>query len=220
MAVAFFDFDKTLISVNSAHLWVRLQWKAGHLSKRELLSLIFGLLKYRLGFTNLEQDFRQAIYQLKGYAYETLELEAEGFYHNHITHLLRPGALEALEKHRQSGDQIVILTTSPKPLAICAARDLKISHCLSTELEIDEAGKCTGNPIEPMCFGAGKVELARQWLSLNGATFSDSTFYTDSYTDLPMLEVVGSPVVVNPDVRLLKAAKVRCWPVVDWGRLC
>lgn len=220
MAVAFFDLDKTLISVNSAHLWVRLQWKAGHLKKRELLRLIWALFKYRLGVTNLEDDFRDGIRQLKGHVYKEIENDAEQFYKTHITQLLQPGALKALEKHRRLGDQIVILTTSPRPFAICAAKDLGISHCLATDLETDRFGKCTGNPIEPMCFGIGKVQLAKQWLDLNKATLLESTFYSDSYTDLPMLEAVGCPVVVNPDMRLLKAAKARRWPVVDWGTLC
>ncbi|MEO1336693.1 MAG: haloacid dehalogenase-like hydrolase, partial [Myxococcota bacterium] len=73
-------------------------------------------------------------------------------------------------------------------------------------------------PKTPMCFGRGKLELGRAYLESHDERLNDATFYTDSMSDLPMMEAVGHPVAVNPDPRLRRTAKDRGWPIVDWGR--
>ena len=218
MTVAFFDLDKTLISVNSANLWLKREWQKGSLNKQDLLKLSFGLLRYSFGLVNLEKDFRSAITMLKGRAYSKLESDGEKFYNTHIRNLYRPGALAALKYHQEQRHSIIILTTSPRLFARWPAKDLGVQHCISTELEVDEFGLCTGNPLGSLCYGKGKVELATRWLQQNGETLENSVFYSDSFTDKPMLEVVGHPVVVNPDPRLMRLATTRQWPIVDWGR--
>jgi phosphoserine phosphatase len=71
--------------------------------------------------------------------------------------------------------------------------------------------------LEPLCFGAGKVVAAEAWAARHGVDLADTTFYTDSYTDLPMLERVGRPVAVNPDPRLARTARRRGWPILRWS---
>lgn len=218
MTTAFFDLDKTLISENSANLWVGLQWKQGRLTKKQLFKLYLGLIQYKLGMAHLENHFHQAIKHIKGQVYADLEADARHFYQTQIRHLFRPGALSALESHKKKGDTNIILSTSPKAFASLAAEELGMAHCLASEFEVDALGYCTGNWIKPVCYGAGKLEIATRWLKTQGLSLSDCVFYTDSYTDMPMLEAVGHPVVVNPDRRLSRAAKIKKWPIVDWGR--
>ena len=87
---------------------------------------------------------------------------------------------------------------------------------------IQSRAACTFKPsgvrrIEPLCFGVGKVMHARQWATEQSIDLKDCSFYTDSYSDLPMMEVVGKPVAVHPDPRLRHESRQRTWPIVDWS---
>jgi phosphoserine phosphatase len=79
-------------------------------------------------------------------------------------------------------------------------------------------GRLTGAPLLPICYGPGKVEVAQAWARRIGVDVAESTFYTDSFTDLPMLERVRHPFAVHPDPRLRRAARARGWPILDWRR--
>ena len=87
---------------------------------------------------------------------------------------------------------------------------------MCTELELDAAGRFTGRPIDPLCYGVGKLERAKGLAERQGFELSEATFYSDSITDLPLLEVVRHPHVVNPDARLRRVARQRGWPIEEW----
>jgi phosphoserine phosphatase len=83
-------------------------------------------------------------------------------------------------------------------------------------LETDDRRVFTGRFVEPLCYGQGKVERARSLALAIGFDLEDATFYSDSYTDLPLLSLVREPIVINPDPRLARVAKERRWPVERW----
>jgi phosphoserine phosphatase len=85
---------------------------------------------------------------------------------------------------------------------------------LSSTLEV-AGGAFTGKP-SALCFGHHKVTLAEKWADAQGIDLAQSTFYSDSYNDLPMLERVGRPVAVNPDARLRRHARRHGWPIQQW----
>ena len=95
--------------------------------------------------------------------------------------------------------------------------DLGLDDYVCNRLEVDGDGRYTGRAIEPLCFGPGKVQLAARYAERFGLSLGDATFYSDSLSDLPMLEAVGRPVVVHPDPRLRRLATQRGWELVDWG---
>jgi HAD superfamily hydrolase (TIGR01490 family) len=217
MTIAFFDLDKTLISVNSASLWLRSQWRSGKLTPLQMIRMTMGLVRYHLGFANLDDYIAHALHKLKGESDALVQNEIETFYHDQVRHHYRPGALEVLSEHRARGDRLALLTSSPHQLARLVAKELTFHDCLATELEVDVQGKYTGRTIGPVCFGRGKVDVAQKYAADLQVPLSSCSFYTDSVTDLPMLKCVGSPVVVNPDPRLRRAALVEKWKIVDWG---
>ena len=92
------------------------------------------------------------------------------------------------------------------------ARHLGVEHMLFTALEVEQ-GRLTGRVIEPICFEEGKVYWLRHFIDDHRIDLARSYFYTDSVTDLPLLDLVGHPVVVNPDPRLYRTAVRRRWPV-------
>ena len=92
------------------------------------------------------------------------------------------------------------------------ARRLGIEHMLYTRLEVED-GRFTGRVVEPICFEEGKIYWIREFIEEHGVDLAKSFFYTDSVTDMPLLDMVGHPVVVNPDPLLYRRALRRRWPV-------
>jgi phosphoserine phosphatase len=111
-----------------------------------------------------------------------------------------------------------MLTSSSNYLADRAAKDLGFEEVWCNRLEVDAQGFHTGRTTTGVCFGQGKLTAARRAAEDHGTMLSACTFYTDSYADLPVLEAVGRPVAVNPDLRLRRKAWRRGWEIVDWGR--
>ena len=139
------------------------------------------------------------------------------FFEEQIRGRYRPGALAALETHRAAGEPVVLLTSSSPYLSGLVTRDLALDGFLSNRYGVDTAGRLDGSAGEPLCYGQGKVSLAAEDAASRGFGLRQCTFYSDSWSDRPMLEAAGRPVAVNPDPRLRRHAARRGWETVDWG---
>jgi HAD superfamily hydrolase (TIGR01490 family) len=217
VGIAFFDLDLTLLSVNSAVLWVRAELKVGRISRIQALRAAAWLVRYRLGMASMDDAIRDAIATLEGTPVDSLQQRTAAFYEREVRGLFRPGGRLALDGHRRAGDRLVMLSSSTSYLADLAARDLGLDDVLCNRLEVDAAGRHTGRPLGPLCYGAGKLGLATEYAERVRVPWSACAFYTDSFSDLPVLQAVGRPVAVNPDPRLRRTARRRGWQVVDWG---
>jgi len=218
VALALFDLDKTLLSVNSATLWVRREVALGQMKKRRALRALAWLATYQLGLFPAEELVAQAIAEVKGLPLADLAARTRSFYDTHLRRAFRPGGLDVLAEHRAQGDACVLLTSSTHLVAELAAQQLGLDAVLCNRLEVGADGLLTGRAEGRICFGAGKLFHARAEAERRGLPLERATFYTDSYTDLAVLEAVGRPVAVNPDVRLRRHADRAGWPVADWGR--
>lgn len=212
--IAFFDMDETLLRVNSATLWVKYQWKNGQISKREFAKSIGYLLGYKLALVDVERLALQAAQKLKGLPESDLEAEIRAWYETEIRHMVEPHMLEILEKHRSQGHEIVLLTASTRYVAQALGRDLNIESLIATRFEVD-SGMFTGRLDGGLCWGHAKVRESLKLANERRVSLDDCWFYTDSYTDLPMLEAVGHPVVVNPDPRLQRWATRKRVPIIE-----
>jgi len=217
-AVAFFDLDRTLLAVNSATLWLREEVRGGNVRPLEALKALGWLARYSLGSADMEDAMIATIATLEGRNEREVAARTESFYERVVRGQVRPGGRAAIEAHRAKGDAVVLLTSSSRYLSSLFARDLGLDDFLCTLVEVDAQGLFTGRPIGRPCFGAGKVDAANAFLATRGVSLADCTFYTDSASDVPMLEVVGRPVAVSPDPRLARIARARGWPVLDWGK--
>jgi HAD superfamily hydrolase (TIGR01490 family) len=132
-----------------------------------------------------------------------------------VPHVAEAGQL-AVKRHTEQGDVVAIVTGATPYAARPLARMLGIEHVVSSELEVDAAGCFTGRARPPLCFGIGKRARAEKFVREAGGSLKDSVFYTDSITDLPLLDEVGERVAVNPDPRLRRIAQRRGWPVERW----
>jgi HAD superfamily hydrolase (TIGR01490 family) len=216
--VAFFDLDRTLLAVNSATLWLREEVRTGNVRPLEALKAVGWLALYSLGSADMEDAMIATIATLKGRNEQEVARRTEEFYDRVVRAQVRPGALTAIAEHRALGEPVVLLTSSSRYLSSLFVRDLGLDDFLCTLVEVDAAGLFTGRPIGRPCFGAGKVDAAQAYLATRAVSLADCAFYTDSASDVPMLEVVGRPVAVSPDPRLSRIARARGWPVVEWGK--
>ena len=217
MAIAFFDLDRTLLPTNSGRIWLRREMELGHVSRWQALRAATWLAQYSLGFASLEVALGQAGAIISGTGSLDVRARTRDFFEAHVRARYRPGAYLALRQHAQAGDALVLLSATSGYLAELVCEELGLQGALCNRLEVDERGMHTGRTIGKVCFGAGKVWHARSYAEEKGVELTACAFYTDSYTDVPMLEVVGRPVAVNPDLRLRREAGRRGWAVVDWG---
>ncbi|MBN94302.1 MAG: HAD-IB family hydrolase [Deltaproteobacteria bacterium] len=213
---AFFDLDKTLLLVNSGQLWFRRERAEGRLPLHHAIEAGVWLQLYKLGLMNGRTALSRAVQSLKGELEQDLRDRTQRFFDDEIASEFAPGTETALMAHRQAGHQLVLLTSASLYLSQLVQERLNLDDILCMEFEV-EAGRLTG-AIQQLCFGDAKVGVAEQWASTRSIDLKDCFFYSDSITDLPMLDRVGRPVAVHPDARLAKLARQRSWPILDWSQ--
>jgi HAD superfamily hydrolase (TIGR01490 family) len=217
VSVAFFDLDRTLISRNSGSMWVRAQLREGRISFGAAVRALVWLTRYHLGRSGLDGAVLDAIRTLEGQPETDLRERTARFYEAEVAPLYRPGALAALAEHRAQGHTLALLTTSSLYMAERVGEALGFHSLLCSRFEVDAEGRFTGRPDGALCYGEGKLQHAQALADALQVPLRDCAFYTDSFTDAPVLEVVGRPVAVNPDPRLRRHAARRGWSIVDWG---
>jgi HAD superfamily hydrolase (TIGR01490 family) len=216
-SAAFFDMDNTLLRIETGMSWVRFLRGRGELSSRTFAKAMYWSTLYKLAVLDMDAVFTKLIADLAGDSEADMIAKCEIWYRDHVSREVAPGALVALEHHRQANHVVVLATGSTQYAAGPVARGVGIDHVLSSKLQVDAAsGTFTGRPAA-LCFGHHKVALAETWAAEHGIELAQSYFYSDSYNDLPMLERVGRAVAINPDARLRRHARKRGWPVIEWA---
>ncbi len=209
------DLDKTLLSCNSATLWIRRERKLSFVNNRQLCEAFYWLALYHLGKADVTTFLHKAARWVSGD--DELEIiQRTGDFWVEIRDLIRPKVREILDFHRKQGDVLALLTASSSYLSTLVANELNIEHILCNRMESNN-GILTGRMLEPLCFGAGKMIHAERLGNELGIDWREGYFYTDSYSDLPVLDAVKHPKVVSPDQRLARIAKKRNWEILDWS---
>ncbi len=212
---AFFDVDHTLLDVNSGAKWLRHAWYTGQTSSLQALRALVWLVRYRLALLDLESVTALVAMDYRGASAADIDAEARSWFRRDIeAHVCIEGRARVAE-HLALGHEVALLTSGTRFSVTPLAELLGVKDLLCTELEV-VAGKLTGRHFAPACAGAGKVVYGERFAAQRGIDLSRSYFYTDSYSDLPMLERVGCPRVVNPDPRLKQHARARGWEIERW----
>lgn len=207
---AFFDMDGTLLSVNSGSQYLKLVYRKGHISKRQLAKGFWWVLQYKMGILDAERVFDFAIKTAAGDSEQEMIDRCDRWFEDELRPTIMPGAKRVIEAHRAKGHVLALLTSATNYAADPLSRALNIEHVLCTRLDVHE-GKFTGKVLRPLCFGQGKVTLAERFASEHDVDLDQSFFYTDSISDKEMLLRVGEPRIVNPDLRLRWLAKQNSW---------
>ncbi len=213
---ALFDMDRTLIRKDSATLYTRYQRDVGEVGALDVVRVAWWLLQYTFGVIDAPRVAQKVLAGYRGREEAAMIASCDVWFTDYVLEHVCDAGREAVRRHQEAGDLVAIVTSATPYAARPLARELGIEHVVCTELEVDERGLFTGRLVQPMCYGPGKIERAQRIAESEGFDLGDATFYSDSITDLPLLERVKAPVAVNPDARLRRIARRRSWPIERW----
>ncbi|NQY57955.1 MAG: HAD-IB family hydrolase [Ilumatobacteraceae bacterium] len=214
-SVAFFDLDRTLISGSSAFTMALQARKAGMIPNVEFVRDAVGAATFKLlgASDDTAKEARERILKaVTGVRQDDLQaLNAEVL--PRLLARLRPEARRLLDRHRHAGRDTYIVSAAPQEIVEPLAHSLGMTGGIGTRGSVVD-GVYTGDLEGPFCYGPGKVEAMHELATWNGYDLAQSYAYSDSASDLPMLEAVGHPVAVNPDSKLERHARAHGWPIV------
>jgi HAD superfamily hydrolase (TIGR01490 family) len=217
---AFFDLDKTVIAKASVVAFGSPLYKEGLISRRTILRGLWGQLVYlHLGADEVRiARMRTSVLALtKGWEQERVRSIVEEALESVVAPIVYAEALELLRTHRAAGRLVVIVSASPEEIVGPLAHYLGVDEAIASRAQIDDDGRYTGTMAFD-AFGGAKVEAMRDLARRRGVDLAASYAYSDSATDVPMLEAVGHPVAVNPDRELTRVAAERGWEVRVFAR--
>ncbi len=215
MALAIFDLDNTLLAGDSDYLWGRFLVEKGAVDgiRYERENERFYQL-YKEGRLDILEFLRFSLAPLRQHSRAMLEAWREEFLETHIAPLISEQSRQLVERHRQAGDTLLIITATNAFVTRPIAQRFGIDHLIATEPETLD-GHYTGEVAGEPSFREGKVNRLESWLADHGADLRGSWFYSDSHNDLPLLERVEHPVAVDPDETLAQVARQRQWPILE-----
>jgi len=218
-SAAFFDLDRTLMSGSSAFPFGKIMYREGLLPLPRLVADGFGSLLFKVFGASDEQSeaLRDRILASVAGAPAELFRRLSPTVVEELLPKIRPEAQALLDMHAEAGRDVYIISASPVEIVGELARAIGITGGLGTESEIVD-GIYTGRLAAPFCYGEGKAEVIRKLVADKGYDLEQCYAYSDSGSDLPMMQLVGHPVAVNPDRTLMAVAHRRGWPVVEFNR--
>jgi HAD superfamily hydrolase (TIGR01490 family) len=220
MEGAFFDLDKTIVSRSSSLALSRPLYRAGMVSRGQLLRGAYAQLVYLLvGADERKMErLKEGMLQLtKGWDRGQVERLVQDVLLDVIDPYVYQEALDLIEMHKQAGRRIYIVSSSPEEVVRPLARHFGVSGVIATRAQVGPDNRYTGE-LEFYAYGAQKAEAMRMLASRAGLDLDGSYAYSDSITDVPMLEAVGHPVAVNPDKDLRHVADEQGWEIQNFRR--
>ncbi|MDN5861037.1 MAG: HAD-IB family hydrolase [Pseudonocardia sp.] len=213
-AAVFFDLDKTIIAGSSALAFSRPFLRQGLITRRSALRSAYAQLLLVLAGADAEtmDRLRRRLAALcAGWDVAQVSAIVTETLHETVEPMVYAEATELIARHRAAGDEVVVLSASGEEVVGPIAAMVGADRCVATRMAVAN-GRYTGE-IAYYCYGAEKAAAATAIARERGYRMADCHAYTDSITDLPLLEAVGHPMVVNPDRALRRVAAQRHWPV-------
>jgi HAD superfamily hydrolase (TIGR01490 family) len=215
MEAAFFDLDKTVIAKASMAAFSRPLYREGMISPWLVARAMWGQMIFHLYGADEERmrKVRESALRITA-GWEQARIAA--IVRETLTDVIEPivyeEALDLIREHQAAGRRVFIVSASPEEIVTPLAQYLGVDEAISTRACLDEHGRYTGE-VEFYAYGPHKAEAILEVADMQRIDLAASYAYSDSVTDLPMLEVVGHPVAVNPDRDLLRAARERDWEI-------
>lgn len=216
---AFFDLDKTVIAKSSALAFSKPFFDQGLLNRRAVLKSSYAQFLFLMPGADRDQIDRLRSHvtdMCTGWDVEQIKTIVKETLHDIVDPLIFAEAAELIADHRLCGRDVVVVSASGEEIVAPIARALGATHAMATRMVVAD-GKYTGE-IEFYCYGEGKAAAIRELAAIEGYPLEHCYAYSDSVTDLPMLEEVGHPCVVNPDRTLRREAAARGWPMLSFSR--
>jgi HAD superfamily hydrolase (TIGR01490 family) len=218
-SAAFFDLDKTVIAKSSTLAFSKSFYQGGLINRRAVLRTAYAQFVYLVGGADHDQMERMREYLsalCRGWNVQQVrEIVAETL-HDLIDPIIYDEAASLIEEHHAAGRDVVIVSTSGAEVVEPIGEMLGADHVVATRMVVDDG--CYTGEVEYYAYGKTKAEAIAELAESQGYDLTRSYAYSDSATDVPMLEAVGHPHAVNPDRTLRREAAARDWPVLVFSR--
>jgi HAD superfamily hydrolase (TIGR01490 family) len=214
--LAFFDVDNTLMRGTSLFQLGREAWNKKVITMRDIAPFVWHQMRFIRKGENLGhlKSAREKALELSYGKRQSDILElAEGIWHERIQRRLYPGTVELTQEHISKGHEVWLVSATPWEIGDLIARKLGLTGAIGTRIRAVD-GRYTGELDGEVMHHEHKAEAAKALATKAGADLADSWAYSDSRNDIPLLELVGNPVVVNPDVILAHHAQTHDWPIL------
>jgi HAD superfamily hydrolase (TIGR01490 family) len=216
---AFFDLDKTVIAKSSTLAFSKPFFDQGLINRRAVLKSTYAQFFFLMSGADHDQMDRMRAYvtnMCAGWDVEQVKSIVGETLHDIVDPLVFAEAADLIADHKLCGRDVVVVSASGEEIVAPIARALGATHAMATRMVVED-GKYTGE-IAFYCYGEGKVQAIRELAAREGYPLEYCYAYSDSITDLPMLESVGHPTAVNPDRALRKESAARGWPVLTFSK--
>ncbi|OEU90509.1 inhibition of morphological differentiation protein [Streptomyces abyssalis] len=216
---AFFDLDKTVIAKSSTLAFGRSFYQGGLINRRAVLRTAYAQFVYLLGGADHDQMERMREYLsalCRGWNVEQVKDIVAETIHDLIDPIIYDEAASLIEEHHLAGRDVVIVSTSGAEVVEPIGELIGADRVVATRMVVEDG--CYSGEIEYYAYGPAKAEAIASLAESEGYDLSRCYAYSDSVTDIPMLEAVGNPCAVNPDRALRKEALGRDWPVLTFSR--
>jgi HAD superfamily hydrolase (TIGR01490 family) len=217
--VAFFDVDNTLLKGSTLFFLGRGMYQRGFFTKKDISAFVLANLRYRLtGKENKDEIVRfqnAACEFIKGHDVVEIEKIGQEIYEEYVSPAIWQGTVEIAQEHLAKGEEVWLVTATPVDMANLMAKRLGFTGALGTKAETRD-GTYTGKIIGNLLHGREKAVAIKELSQSEGFDLKNCYAYSDSHHDIPLLEAVGSPRVINPDTLLEIRAYRDNWPVYDF----
>ena len=218
-AAAFFDLDKTILAKSSSFAFARPFYKEGLIGRADVIRSAYAQFVYLASGADHDQMETMREYMSKlvtGWDAEKVQQIVSETLDDIVDPMVYEEAVQLIAEHKAAGRDVIIISSSGTDIVEPIGQRLGVDLAIGTQVAIEE-GQYTGE-ILFYAYGEGKAEAMRGLAEERGYDLAESFAYSDSFTDLPMLEVVGHPFAVNPDSELRKCATEREWPILDFAK--
>ncbi|MGH3913066.1 MAG: HAD family hydrolase [Pseudonocardiaceae bacterium] len=215
---AFFDLDKTIIAKSSALAFSRPFFQEGLINRRAVLKSAYAHFMFLLAGADDEQMERmraRLTAQCAGWDVAQVNAIVEETLHDIVNPLVYAEATELIAEHRERGEDVVVVSASGEEVVTPIAEMVGATHSVATRMAAHN-GRYTGE-MQFYCAGENKARAVQELAALRGYDLQRCHAYSDSISDLPLLEAVGHPTAVNPDRALRREAVARGWPVLAFS---
>lgn len=217
-AAAFFDVDRTVVARSATLAFGRSLYREGMVSPVTVLRGAYAQLAYQrrgADATDMERYRVRLLRLTRGWDADRLSHLVREALVDVLDPLVYAEALALFELHRGEGRDLYLVSSSGVEVVKPLAEHLGVPNVIATRAGVDADGRYDGT-LDFYCYAGAKADALTAAAARDGLDLDSSFAYSDSITDLPLLEAVGNPVAVNPDRRLRAVARDRSWPVVDF----
>ncbi|BAU31317.1 HAD family hydrolase [Microcella alkaliphila] len=217
--LAFFDVDNTLMRGASVYHLGWAAWKRGYVTWRDILRFTWKQMRFIAVGENHRHQLAvrdRALELIEGHTIEELESLTVETYEKRIEKLLLPETVGLAQDHLDKGHEVWLITATPEACARVIAERLGLTGAIGTRIR-DVDGIFTGELLGHVMHGTEKALAAKDLAVDKHARLDDCWAYSDSRNDIPLLELAGNRVVVNPDAALKRYARARSWPIITAG---